>query len=216
MTTDGEGDPEVLALYREGVLAVADRSSLVEWDVAACGAWTAAEVVRHVASAARWYDQWLDRALTGNADPPFPSTELPRRNDEEIHARAAQDPDEAVVEFVDTAGRYADRLSRHWDTPYGYPFGTVTAGLHAAVAASEWHLHAWDLARAAGDDHRPSDPGALFRAAGRCVTTAQGGLAGAAQAGLVRLAAPVRPWEQMLRASGRRSGAAGRRALYRG
>ena len=52
----------------------------------------------------------------------------------------------------------------------------MTVGLHAGVAAAEWHLHAWDLATAAGKSHRPSDPHTLFLATAACMLAAQGGL----------------------------------------
>ena len=206
MATEGSAADELLGLYSEGARALVRHAEDVDWDAPACGRWTAAEVARHVASVAGWYHEWLDRAIAGDAEPPFASPELPRRNDEAIHARAGQDPSETVSEFEEAAEAYAERVADHWELPYGYPLGTVTAGLHAAVAASEWHLHAWDLARTHGCDHRPGDAAALFRATGACVADARGGLAGRVQAGLVRLGASVRPWEQMLRASGRRRG----------
>jgi uncharacterized protein (TIGR03083 family) len=204
VVTMGSADEEVLGLYREGVRALARQAEAVDWDAPACGSWTAAELVRHVASVARWYHDWLDRALAGDADPPFPPTEFPGRNDADVHARSDQDPADALVEFVESADGYAVRLPEHWDLAYGYPGGRVTAGLHAGAATAEWHLHAWDLAGAAGREHRPSDPGTVFRSVGRCVATARGGLTGAGQGVLVRVGANVRPWEQLLRASGRR------------
>ena len=33
----------------------------------------------------------------------------------------------------------------------------------AGAACAEWHLHAWDLARAQGKDYRPADPDMLLR-----------------------------------------------------
>ena len=33
----------------------------------------------------------------------------------------------------------------------------------AGAACAEWHLHAWDLARAQGKDYRPADPDILLR-----------------------------------------------------
>jgi uncharacterized protein (TIGR03083 family) len=137
-------------LYREGVVVFHDHVAGADPDAPACGSWTAGELIRHGAAVAAWYHQWLDRALAGDAEPPFTLADLPTRNAAELESRADQDPDAALAEFVDSAGRYADRLVDHWDVAYGYPGGTVTAGLHAAVAAAEWHLHTWDLARAAG------------------------------------------------------------------
>lgn len=202
-TSQAERDA-LIALFREGVAALAEQAEATEGDAAACGTWTADEVVRHVASVAHWYHEWLDRAEAGEATRPFPSAELPWRNDEAIHARVDEAPAHTLADFVETAQRYADRLPDQWATPYGYPFGTVTAGLHAAAATSEWHLHARDLARARGADHRPSDPATLFRAVGRCVAVSRDDLIGKVQGTLVRAGSFVAPWPQLVRASGRR------------
>jgi hypothetical protein len=89
----------------------------------------------------------------------------------------------------------------------------------AGAASVEWHLHAWDLARALGQDYRPADPETLRHGwlAGLPQLPAAG-LAGCAAvpdslacAGAMRdrggsPAGPaVRddPWHVMLRASGR-------------
>ena len=43
--------------------------------------------------------------------------------------------------------------------------GDLTVGQHTGIAIGEWHVHAWDLARASGTDHRPSDASTVSRAA---------------------------------------------------
>ncbi len=75
------------------------------------------------------------------------------------------------------------------------------------MAASEWHLHAWDLARSVAAEHKPSDPDALYRAAGACLAKAQGGLKGRIANLLVPVGARLSPWEALLRRSGRAPGA---------
>ncbi|MEL7207918.1 MAG: maleylpyruvate isomerase N-terminal domain-containing protein, partial [Actinomycetota bacterium] len=187
---------EILPLFREGVDALEDRGAALDeegWQQLACGTWTAAEVARHVAAVAGWYHDWLDRSLTGDSSPPFGATDLGHRNHAAVHAAADEPPSAAMARFVDAARSYPDRVAAHWDLPYGYPFGVVTAGHHAAAAAAEWHLHAWDLARVGGERHEPSDPGLLFRAVGACVVTARGGLGGSLQGGLVSLGSRLRP-----------------------
>ena len=37
-------------------------------------------------------------------------------------------------------------------------YGPLTVGEHTGIALAEWHLHAWDFARAIGEDHTPADP----------------------------------------------------------
>jgi hypothetical protein len=197
----------VLALYREGVETFADlarRTSYVDgWKRVACGSWTADDLVRHELDVIGWYHGWLDRALAGDASPAWPVGEIDRRTAAGVQALAHVEPDDAVAQFVTEAGRYAERVEAHWDLPFGYPRGTVTAGLHAGMAAAEWHLHAWDLAGALGTDHRPDDAGTLLVAAASCVAAA-GGLRERAQRAMAPVAARMRPWETLLTSSGRR------------
>ncbi len=160
-------------------------------------------LTRHVVAVAGWYHEWLDRAERGDAAPPFTVDELAARNEVALAALAGIDAPAALELFVTRARAYRDRVRTEWDRPYGYPRGTVTAGLHAAVAATEWHLHAWDLARSQGIGHQPSDPAALYRATGACVAAAEGGVKGRLAGALVPLGARLRPWEALLRRSGR-------------
>ena len=106
----------------------------------------------------------------------------------------------SVAEFTREARRYAERLPPLWDVPYGYPLGTVTVGLHAGIAASEWSIHAWDLSCGRT---RPSNPRALFVATAEGFTAAQRGFVGRASRAMVPLVAMWRPWEHLLKRSGR-------------
>jgi hypothetical protein len=199
----------VLRLYDEGVDAFAALSEELApdaWARRACGTWTAADLARHVLAVAGWYHAWLDRAEHGDADPPFSATDLAAQNDQALRAMSGLEGPAAVEQFVQRAGTYRARVSLRWDLAYGYPRGTVTAGLHAGVAACEWHLHTWDLASAGGWPYRPSDPSALYAAAGACTSAAQGGMKGKLAGWLVPLGTRLRPWEALLRRSGRAPG----------
>jgi uncharacterized protein (TIGR03083 family) len=200
----------VLRLYDEGVDAFAAQAGAVTvegWAQPTCGEWSGAQLTRHVAAVAGWYHDWLDRAERSDATPPFSGEELGVQNERALDALGALDGPMALELFVTRARAYRDRLPAAWDLPYGYPRGTVTAGLHAALATTEWHLHAWDLAQASGDaTHRPSDPVALYRAAGACLTAVTGGFKGRVAEVLVPVGAHLRPWEAMLRRSGRAPG----------
>ena len=193
----------VVGLFEAGVAAVeaqaADRDD-TWWDEPACGAWSAADVTRHVRAVIGWYQHWLDRAETGQTDMPFPAGELARRNDEELAGLRTLSGAAATREFAEQARHYLTRVQADWDRRYGYPFGTVTAGLHAGVAATEWHLHAWDLS---GGRHQPADPTGLYLAAGACFTRAEGGVKGTVLGWLVPLGARRRPWDALLKRSGR-------------
>jgi len=200
---------EVLSLYDEGVDGLARvAGALTEegWSRPACGEWSAAVLARHCAAVGGWYHEWLDRAERGDAAPPFAVEELAAQNERALLPLAGTSGPAALDLFVNRARSYRERLPGAWDLPYGYPRGAVTAGLHAAVAATEWHLHAWDLARSGGSGHRPSDPEALYRGAGACLARAQGGLKGRIAAILVPVGARLSPWEALLRRSGRAPG----------
>lgn len=205
----GVAQEEVLRLFDEGVDAFAlGCGGLTEegWERPACGEWSAARLARHVAAVAGWYHAWLDRAGRGDSSPPFRTEDLAAANERALIPLAEMSGPSAAELFVTRARSYRARLPAAWDLPYGFPRGTVTAGLHAATAATEWHLHAWDLARSEGRAHRPSDPEALYRAAGACLAKAQGGVRGRIAATLVPVGARLSPWEALLRRSGRAPG----------
>lgn len=197
---------DVQRLYRSGVDAVVATTAgfdNADWCREACGTWTATETARHLLAVARWFDGWLDRAVQGNTDRPFPESEIHQRNADELSRLTDLDGPTAVGLFAEAATHYVDRVSDHWDITFAYPFGVVTAGLHCGVAAAEWHLHASDLAVAVGIDLGPDEPRLLFRTAGACVAAAAGGVRGAVLGQIVPLAAHRSPWESMLRQSGR-------------
>ena len=194
---------EVLSLYDEGVNAIAtsfrdwgdDR-----WNERACGDWSAKDLAGHLVCVIRWYHGWLDAAERGSSEPPFPAADLSAENAKALVGLQDGTGPQRVERFVAEARRYATRLPDVWELPYGFPYGTVTAGLHAGVAACEWHLHAWDLS---SENHRPSDSQALFEAVGSAMTAAQRGIAGRIGRVIVPIASRRKPWDQLLRRSGR-------------
>jgi uncharacterized protein (TIGR03083 family) len=148
-----------LAAYRAACSAFASVAADVgadDWSrPSACDGWNALDVVGHVVCVARWHHEWLDRAETGDGSPPFPSSELAERNTAALTALEISAGPDRVTAFVELTAAYADRVAAHWDLPYTYPPGTVSAGVHAVLAAGEWQLHAWDLGRAIDRDHHP-------------------------------------------------------------
>jgi hypothetical protein len=189
---------EVLAMFREGVdafCAEAARLDDVGWTKPACGEWSATELARHVLAVVGWYHDWLDRAEAGDASPAFPIEDLAARNardQADMAAHGGLDGPEATDRFRGRAELYAGRLAGTWDLPFGYPRGTVTAGLHAGMAAFEWHAHTWDLSH----DRAPLRPDLLYTAAADCLAAAGGGTDDRDP--------PADPWEAMLVRSGRR------------
>ena len=200
-------DPSAVAeQYRAGVRAIQDATAQLEqasWQVSVCGDWTAEQTARHVLSVAGWYHDWLDRAQAGTASMPFDQGDMDARTAAALTEVGDLDGPTAVARFVDAADRYLNRVIQDWDVPYGYPAGVVTAGLHCGIAATEWHLHAWDLSGATGPRHRPEDPAGLFDAAASCLAAAQGGVSGSAVGLMIPVGRRLAPWENMLRRSGR-------------
>ena len=198
---------EVLALYGDGiesVVTVVHGRSARDWQRVACGNWSGKQVAAHLLCVVRWYHEWLDRALVGETNPPFSVEDLAAQNEQALAEIEPASPTGRIAQFQAEAERYARRLPDCWDLQYGYPYGTVTAGLHAGVAAAEWHLHAWDLATATGADCRPRDPGALFSVTAACMLTASGGLPARMGIPMSSVLAWRDPWGQLLRRSGRR------------
>jgi len=197
---------DVRELYREGVRAVGAATAELspdQWDTPVCGAWSSTLTMRHLVAVAGWYHLWLDRAQNGELSRPFSGADIDARTHAELARHDDLDGDDAVVVFTESATAYLERVRLDWDRPYSYPFGTVTAGLHAGIAATEWHLHAWDLSGPSGERHTPARPDRLMLAAGRAVAAADGGVRGAVTRRVLPLVARRAPWETLLRRSGR-------------
>ena len=199
----------VLRLYDEGVDAFAEWTEGLGpdgWARAACGEWTAADVARHVLAVAGWYHAWLDRAQRGDAQPPFGVAELAPRNAEALESMAGLNGSIAVAQFVESARAYRDRLTPVWDLPFGYP----ARDGHGRPARGGGGLR---VASARMGPRPVPQPGAptlrsrgAVRATGACLAAAEGGARGWVAALLVPLGARLRPWEAMLRRSGRAPG----------
>jgi uncharacterized protein (TIGR03083 family) len=197
---------ELVQNFLSGVAAVEDITGSFDdddWSAPGCGQWSAADTVRHLVGVIDWYEQWLDRALAGNNDSPFSESEFESRNAAAIADLQHLDGAAAVAMFGARARSYLDKALDHLDTPFGYPAGTVTVGLHLGVAAIEWHLHAWDIVAATGKDYEPDNPESLFVGAGACVAATKGGVSGRLLGLVLGIAAKRSPWQTILKESGR-------------
>jgi hypothetical protein len=193
----------VLSAYGEGVRAIpaiVAGWSTDDWRRPACGSWTATDLAGHLLAVVRWYHAWLDRAEAGDPAAPFTVADLPERNERALAGLRPTTGEDRIELFVEEAERYAARLDSSWALPYGCPLGTMTAGDHAALAACEWHLHAWDLS---GGAHRPSAAGALLTGAVRARASAAAGLRFRVEVVVAPVVARSRPWARLLTASGR-------------
>lgn len=171
-----------------------------DWSVPTpCRDWAAIDLAGHLRCVAENFHEYLNDAPNSRLSRLFgqdaPSAllvrQLSRQNDAELAVLPPATGREHIIAFAVSAEAYADRLLDVWDEAHlSYRGVTLTAGAHAGAICVEWHLHAWDLARALDKDHRPSRPDVV---------------AAAWRTGVPHLAIPGRgdEWHAVLRASGR-------------
>ncbi len=236
--TDSGGSPPVqgwspgpaLAAFHDGVTVICQLAAQfgeAGWlGPSSCPEWRVIDLAGHLRCVADDYHEYLDdapasrlaRLMATGVHPDTLARKLARQNAAELAALPDASGPDHIEAFASSARSYAQRLLPIWDLPHHqYQDVLVTVGGMAGAACGEWHLHAWDLARALGKDYRPADPDILLRgwAEGMPQLVAWGGLdraqaeaekAAAAPGRGGRLAGPpVRedPWHVMLRASGR-------------
>jgi uncharacterized protein (TIGR03083 family) len=165
----------VLGAYEDGVAAItqlAARFAAEAWSARTpCPEWRARDVAGHLRCVADDYHEYLDaapasryaRLLGSGSHPQALARKLARQNAAELAALPDAPPAEHVAAFALSARAYARRLPSVWDLPHHqYLDRVVTVAGMAGAATAEWHLHAWDLARALGTEHRPADPEAVL------------------------------------------------------
>ena len=193
-----------------------------------CPEWRVTDLAGHLRCVADDLHEYLDdapasrlaRLMATGVHPDTLARKLARQNAAELAALPDASGPEHIKAFARSARSYAQRLGPIWDLPHHqYRDVVVTVAGMAGAACAEWHLHAWDLARAQGKDYRPADPDILLRGwtAGHAAPAGRGragsggsGLdhaeavaAGGRRGWLARPAAREDPWHAMLRASGR-------------
>lgn len=162
-------DPaELMTAHAEAVEAV--RAAVQAWGpgdggtATTCTEWTSHQLLLHLACTARRYHRILDDALSGEPQPTVLDVDLADLNRREMAASDLRGlPADRLVEvFADFAASFADRALHAWGAG---PFQRdgVDVGPAVALAAIEWHVHAWDLLRALGRDHYPRRPELLQR-----------------------------------------------------
>jgi uncharacterized protein (TIGR03083 family) len=201
-----------LAAYEAGVAAICQLASQFDdltWGAQTpCAEWRAFELAGHLRCVADDFHEYLDEApvsryarlMATGAHPDTLGRKLARQNAAELAALADAPPAEHIAAFALSARRYAGRLIAVWDLPHHqYRDTWVTVGGMAGAACAEWHLHAWDLARALGADYQPADPLAVLAGwrAGMPHLPLPAGSLGA------RAVRHHDPWHAVLAASGR-------------
>jgi uncharacterized protein (TIGR03083 family) len=220
-----------LAAFHAGVTVVCELAAQFTGDGWAaptpCPEWRAGDLAGHLRCVADDLNEYLDdapasrlaRLMATGADAAWLARRLARQNAAELAALAEGQGPEHIAAFAASARTYARRIPPVWDLPHHrYRDTVVTVGGMVGAACAEWHLHAWDLARALGKDYSPADPDILAAGwqagmphlpLGVPVAVATGG-AGPAGGGVVTEAdgggawpAGAGAWRALLRASGR-------------
>ena len=195
-----------LGAYHDGVTAICQLASQFNaelWQAPTpCSDWRAADLAGHLRCVIDDYHEYLDdapasrlaRLMASGAGPDSLARKLARQNAAELAALPDAPPADHIAAFARAARSYACRLGPVWTLPHHrYLEHEVTVAGMAAAACVEWHLHAWDLARALGRDYRPPAPG-LIVAAWR---------AGVPQLPINGAGSGGDPWRALLAASGR-------------
>jgi uncharacterized protein (TIGR03083 family) len=217
-----------LAAYHAGVMVICELASQFNdegWAAPTpCPEWRACDLAAHLRCVADDYHEYLDdapvsrlaRLMETSASPESLARKLARQNAAELAALADGSGPEHVTAFAASARAYAQRTLAVWDLPHhGYRDTVVTVGGMVGAACAEWHLHAWDLARAMGKDYQPADsdilaagwqagmphlPLGLTVAVAACGATTGGRGRGRS---VTDRAAGGGSWQALLRASGR-------------
>jgi uncharacterized protein (TIGR03083 family) len=165
----------VLESYQDGTRAIRDLASAVEdWDVPTpCADWLLIDLAGHLRCVAENFLEYLQDAPDSRLAKLFAQDaasavlirQQARQNAAELAVLPPEPGPERITAFSVSAGAYADLMPDMWDRTHLIYRGTkYTVGDHAGAACVEWHLHAWDMARAIGVDYRPRDPDVLVSA----------------------------------------------------
>jgi hypothetical protein len=134
-----------------------------EWPTP-CDQWTVLDLSGHLLTIVRYWHRLLDAAEGGHPIVDLPrGRELEAMNAQDLRslAEAGESTGPARMErFYALASAHLRRIERaDWGLTLGHwtGLGPLTVGQHSAVAIGEWHVHAWDMARSIGADHRPAD-----------------------------------------------------------
>jgi len=170
--------PEVvLAAYDDGLDGIEAAARGVEdWSAETpCAEWKADDLAGHLVAIVRYYHGLLDAVAAGRPLRGLPAgTNLQAINRRDLAVLPPSSGPEWIASFLPLARRYRQRVAAgDWHAILGVweRLGPLTLGEHTGLAIGEWHIHAWDLARAAGRDHRPADP--VTVAAGRRILSEQ-------------------------------------------
>ncbi|HEY3682636.1 MAG TPA: maleylpyruvate isomerase N-terminal domain-containing protein [Streptosporangiaceae bacterium] len=164
-----------LASFLDGVTVIGELAATfttVDWHAPTpCGDWRAVDLAGHLRCVADDLGENLDTApygrlatlMAADVDAEERDRMLARQNAAELVALGRVTGPVSVRAFAAAARAHARRLPELWGrTYYRYRGDDVTVGEAVGALCVEWHVHAWDLARARGMDYRPADPATLL------------------------------------------------------
>lgn len=165
----------VLESYQDGMLAIRTLAGEVrDWDAPTpCTDWRLIDLAGHLRCVAENFLEYLQDAPDSRLAKLFARDaatavlirQQARQNAAELAVLPPEPGPDRIMSFGVSAGAYADLMPDMWDRTHMVYRGTkYTVGDHAGAACVEWHLHAWDMARAMGSDYRPKDPDLLVSA----------------------------------------------------
>ncbi len=191
------------AAYQQGIRAIVEIAAgftAASWNAPTpCQDWRAADLAGHLRCIADDYHEYLDdapvsrlaRLMETGARADTIARKLARQNAAELAALPDVPPQVHIQAFAESAARYTARLGRLLPLPHhSYQGRVITVAGMGGMACVEWHVHAWDLARALGEYYRPADPEAVLA----------GWMAGLPQ---LRVVPDDDPWRSVLRSAGR-------------
>jgi hypothetical protein len=162
---------QALAAYHDGVTVICELAAQFSAEAwlaqTPCAEWRAVDLAGHLRCVADDYHEYLDdapasrlaRLMATDPDPGKLGRKLARQNAAELAALPDAPGPEHIAAFADSARLYAQRLPAVWELPHHRYLDTdVSVGMMTGWVCAEWHLHAWDLARALGKDYRPARP----------------------------------------------------------
>lgn len=171
----GPGALAAPGAYRQAISAIVEiaaRYTAVSWNaLTPCPEWRAADLAGHLRCVVDDYHEYLDdapvsrlaRLMATGAHADTIARKLSRQNSAELAALPDVPPEQHIEAFADSAARYAARLGPLLPLPHhSYRGRVITVAGMGGMACVEWHVHAWDLARALGESYRPADPEAVL------------------------------------------------------
>jgi hypothetical protein len=94
--------------------------------------------------------------------------ELAALNEREVQEAVSRSARETLALFEASATAYVERAVPSWRiAPFQLGGGCIGDAL--GIAAIEWHIHAWDLWQAGGQDHQPASADILRQCWARAV-----------------------------------------------